>query len=120
MKSEFIKQHTNRQRTREESIRERRARTFDEQLQNAKTQPEVLKKVLKEDPEDPKGEGLNDDRSGWAEAALREFAMQTGSDLEDLVADLMGDLAHFCDRVGLDWQEQVQRGRLFYEEETAD
>lgn len=74
-------------------------------------------KTPPQDPDDADG-NLNDKRSDWAQAAIVAFAIATGSDLEDAIADLIGDLGHFCDRHGLDMQRQVDRGREFYDYET--
>jgi hypothetical protein len=63
---------------------------------------------------------INQDRSGWAAEALVAFCNETGSDLEDAIADLIGDLGHFCDRHGMDLREQINRGRDFYLYETQN
>lgn len=69
-------------------------------------------------PSDP--EDQNDDRSMWAQAALQTFAVQTGSDLGDCVSDLIADLAHFCDRHGLNLASEIKRAEFHYDEETAN
>lgn len=70
------------------------------------------------DPDYPKIENINEQRSDWAAEAIVAFAETTGSDLEDALADLIGDLHHFCDRHGMDMSEQIERGRDFYQYET--
>lgn len=67
-------------------------------------------------PPDP--EGMNEDRSRWAETAIFEFQRQTGADLEDAVSDLLADLMHWCDRHETDFEHELQRARYHYEEET--
>jgi hypothetical protein len=69
-------------------------------------------------PPDP--EGMNEDRSRWAEAAIHEFQRQTGADLEDSVSDLLADLMHWCDRNGIDFDTETDRARRHYDEETED
>ena len=69
-------------------------------------------------PPDP--DGMNADRSRWAEAAIFEFQRQTGADLEDAVSDLLADLMHWCDRRKLDFDKELDRARSHYDEETED
>lgn len=75
-------------------------------------------KKRKDPPPDP--EEMNDKRSEWASRAVREFMIETGVDLEDAVCDLIADLHHFCDRHGLNFQGQLDRGLVHYEEETSE
>ena len=70
------------------------------------------------DPDYDESEEINERRSGWAEEAIVAFVEATGSDLEDAIADLIGDLGHFCDRHKMNMQAQVERGREFYDFET--
>lgn len=62
---------------------------------------------------------MNDQRAEWAEAAIETFQATTGTDREDAVADLIADLRHWCDRNGLDWKTELDRGRAMYRDETA-
>lgn len=68
-------------------------------------------------PPDP--EGRNDDRAKWAAAAVRQFQSETGTEFEDALSDLLGDLMHFADRVALDFNHELSRARMHYEAETA-
>jgi hypothetical protein len=70
----------------------------------------------------------NDQRAGWAEDALMAFARRTGTianrigDREDpflIVADLLADLAHWCDRNGVDLQAAIQSAGRHYKTETG-
>jgi hypothetical protein len=68
-------------------------------------------------PPDP--ENMNDDRAAWAGAALREFQRQTGTDDENAVNDLLGDLMHWCDRKGVDFDDELTHARWHYDAETT-
>jgi hypothetical protein len=68
-------------------------------------------------PPDP--EGLNGDRAEWAARALRTFQAATGTDRDDALADLLGDLMHLADRDGYDFDRELKRARQFYAEETT-
>jgi hypothetical protein len=67
-------------------------------------------------PPDP--EAMNNDRSEWAAAALRHFQCTTGTDFEDALADLLGDLMHWCDRNAVHFDDELSRARMHYEAET--
>jgi hypothetical protein len=69
-------------------------------------------------PSDP--EAQNDSRSDWAEVAIRAFMQATGSDAGDAVSDLLADLAHYCDRHGLELGHELCRACSHYEEETTN
>jgi hypothetical protein len=47
-------------------------------------------------PPDP--EEMNDERAEWAMTALEAFKAATGVEDGDAICDLIGDLAHLCDR----------------------
>ena len=68
-------------------------------------------------PPDP--EGKNDKRAAWAGAALATFITQTGTDEENAVGDLLGDLMHWCDRNNYDFEAALARARWHYKAETA-
>jgi hypothetical protein len=68
-------------------------------------------------PPDP--EGLNNKRAEWAAVALRHFESTTGTDFEDALTDLLGDLMHWCDRNALNFDDELSRARMHYEAETA-
>jgi hypothetical protein len=43
----------------------------------------------------------------------------TGCDEEDAVHDLITDLAHWCDRKGMDFNEELNHAANMYNEETS-
>jgi hypothetical protein len=67
-------------------------------------------------PPDP--ENLNDDRAGWAQAAIASFIDKTKSDDCDAISDLLADIAHYCDRNGFDMKEELRRAAFHYHAET--
>lgn len=77
----------------------------------------ATKKTLPLDPEEQ-----NSDRSQWARVAIRAYQIETGTDDQDAISDLINDLAHFCDRhpeyetVG----EAIRRARNSYSDETKN
>jgi len=68
-------------------------------------------------PPDP--DQMNDDRSEWAQAALSAFIVETRTDKEDAVADLLADLMHWCDRNKLEFDHELNRARDHYRAETG-
>ena len=76
------------------------------------------KKKAKQQPPDP--ENMNDGRAEWAAAALRHFQCTTGSEYDDGLSDLLGDLMHWCDRSGIDFDAELSRARMHYEAETTE
>jgi hypothetical protein len=68
-------------------------------------------------PPDPDNE--NERRSDWAERAIARFRHDTGSDLEDAAADLIGDMGHWCDRYGVSFTDAIRRGLYHYASETS-
>jgi hypothetical protein len=75
----------------------------------------VVPKIVKPDPDEK-----NADRARWAEAALICFQIETGTDDEDALADLLCDLMHWCDREGYAFKEALRRAKSHYGEETTD
>ncbi len=69
-------------------------------------------------PPDP--EKKNADRAEWAASTLRHFQCTTGSDYEDALGDLLGDLMHWCDRNNFDFELALERARGHHEAETTD
>lgn len=65
------------------------------------------------------GDGLNESRVQWADSALQVFQQETGADLQDAVSDLLGDLMHWCDHQGQDFENELRRARFHYEVETG-
>jgi len=68
-------------------------------------------------PPDP--EGMNGDRAEWAAAALRHFQCITGTDYEDSLGDLLGDLMHWADRNNFDFDAALARAQGHYAAETG-
>jgi hypothetical protein len=68
-------------------------------------------------PPDP--EYMNDARADWAATAIHCFAQKTGTDDEDVLADLLCDLMHWSDRHGGDFENALRLARLHYDAETA-
>jgi hypothetical protein len=103
----------------QEALINRRLAEINKQIADAKS--ECAKAVLPpNDPESPEYQDMNGQRSGWAQAGLMAYAAATGSDLQDLIADLIGDLGHFCDRHGLDLRHELDRGEEMYRFETQE
>ena len=70
----------------------------------------------------------NDDRAAWAEVALVAFGQHTGmvrSRTGDdevpflVVADLLADLAHWCDRNNVSLQSALKHAAMHYQTETG-
>jgi hypothetical protein len=68
----------------------------------------------------PDPDGKNALRAEWAETALRAFQEETGTDDEDMLADLLCDMMHWCDREGFVFKEALRRATSHYGEETTD
>lgn len=65
----------------------------------------------------------NNDRAGWAQAAVDAFASKTemdraGEDFETIAADLLCDLMHLCDKNGVKFHEVLERGNANYQAEV--
>jgi hypothetical protein len=82
---------------------------FEGKLKDFHEKPEL--------PPDP--EGMNDDRSAWAGAALATFMQVTGSEKEDALGDLLTNLMHYSDRNNFDFDAALDRARWHYEAETG-
>lgn len=67
-------------------------------------------------PPDP--EGMNDERTSWAERAINTFIEATGTDREDALPDLLANLMHWADREGTDFNANLETARMHYEAET--
>jgi hypothetical protein len=67
-------------------------------------------------PPDP--DNMNDQRSDWAGAAVAMFVQRTRTDQEDALSDLLGDLMHWADRHGFDFDNELDRARTYYGDET--
>lgn len=68
-------------------------------------------------PPDP--DGKNDDRAACASAALVAFLDETHTDPQDALPDLLGNLMHWCDRSGRDFDAALERARKHYAAETG-
>jgi hypothetical protein len=79
----------------------------------------------------------NDDRAGWAAKAVETFARQTkqlkeGDELppvdaegpndwwEEVLGDLVADLIHLTDRLGIEWGDVVIRGESCHGDEAGE
>ena len=65
-------------------------------------------------PPDP--ENMNDHHAQRAAVILRQIH---GSDYEAALADLLCDLMHWCDRNGLNFDDELCRARIHYDAETT-
>lgn len=70
----------------------------------------------------------NDERASWAEVSLLAYGQRTGTvgetvgDDEDpflVIGDLLADLAHWCDRNGIDLQLALGYATRHYQKETG-
>lgn len=62
----------------------------------------------------------NETRAGWGEVGLMGFLCATGEPQttgEDEISDLIADLAHLCDRDGMDFEALVTRARMNWQAE---
>jgi len=65
----------------------------------------------------------NVNRAAWAASAVAEFQAVTGSDDEDAVADLLGDLMHLCARKSKKYgtfEECLRRAEEFFGYENRE
>ncbi len=66
----------------------------------------------------PHPDGMNDKRAEWAGCAVRHFQSLTGTDFEDALSDLLGDLIHWSDRNNFDFEAALDRACFHYEAAT--
>jgi hypothetical protein len=82
--------------------------------------PPADRAALNSLPSDP--EDMNDARAEWAGDALAYFARKHGEEEEGCeaqnLADLLADLAHYCDRNGLSLDGCLTTAQMHYAEET--
>jgi hypothetical protein len=64
-------------------------------------------------------DGMNSQRAVWAKATLQSFVKQTGTEYEDALGDLLGDLMHLSDREPFDFDLALERARSHYAAETG-
>jgi hypothetical protein len=79
---------------------------------------EQMEKLKKPGPYPADPDEQNDDRASWAETALLAFMVETGTDADTAIMDLTCDLLHWCDRHNVVFDQQLERGRGHYQEET--
>jgi hypothetical protein len=63
---------------------------------------------------------MNETRADWAAAAIAVFMLQTGSDLEDSLGDLLCGLMHWADRDNFDFALALDRATYQYKAELAE
>jgi hypothetical protein len=68
-------------------------------------------------PPDP--DEKNMERAEWAHRAILAFESATGTDREDALADLLGDLMHWSNVYGQDFDRELDRARRHYASETT-
>lgn len=81
------------------------------------TPKKATKKRTRHLPPDP--ERKNASRARWAGSAVEAFMRETGTDKEDALKDLLGDLMHWADRNKTDFDAELLNGRRYYADETA-
>lgn len=67
-------------------------------------------------------EGRNHMRALFAAEGVRAYGERTGvidEDAETAIKDVINDLGHLCDALGIDFDHLVERARLSYEEEVT-
>ena len=98
-----------------DKIRQERAAEWDELVSNSRDE---VKSVPPEDPHRDPNTPTNDERAGWANTALRAYTQEVGVDVcETAAQDLINDLAHWCDRHGVDlWDCWESAGRNYHDE----
>lgn len=66
---------------------------------------------------------LNLERAAWAESAVDAFQIETGTDDENAVADLLCNIMHLCrfepQKYG-EFEDQLERARANHAGEVAD
>lgn len=62
----------------------------------------------------------NSDRAGWALTAVRAFQQATGSDDDTAIYDMLCDLHHLADEIGLDWDGLLGMADYHYEAEVEE
>ena len=81
-------------------------------------------------PPDP--ENMNHARAESAFRAIRKFSKDYGENIDEFggkaqldifeqnTSDLFGNLAHLCDRLGLDFGDLVRKAKFHYDAETEN
>ncbi len=60
----------------------------------------------------------NETRTAIAAGLVDAFKDKTGADQCDALADLLGDLMHYADAYGFDFDEELRRARNYHDEEV--
>lgn len=65
----------------------------------------------------------NIERAGWARVGIDAFAKKTGltkaDGLETMIVDFLGDLLHYCDLEGLNYEDLIRQARANYDAEQS-
>lgn len=64
-------------------------------------------------------EQITDDCAKHAEVAISAFIAGNGEATGHVVADLIADLQHWCDKHNVSFHSELERGRQYYSEETT-
>jgi hypothetical protein len=67
-------------------------------------------------PTDP--QERNDERAHWAQVTLAAFVAETGTDENTALVEFLAGVMHWCDRAGMSFDDQLERARSLYREET--
>lgn len=87
----------------------------DKKIEQARQE---LAQLRTNEPTPPDPDNMNEFRSDVAFEAVSFFMALTGTDAEDAVADLLGDLRHFADRHNMDYAAEDRRGQAHYAAEV--
>jgi hypothetical protein len=67
-------------------------------------------------PTDP--QARNDERAHWAQVTLAAFVAETRTDEGGALVEFLAGVMHWCDRSGDSFDDQLDRARVLYREET--
>jgi hypothetical protein len=67
-------------------------------------------------PTDP--QERNHERALWAQVTLAAFVAETKTAESDALAEFLTSAMHWCDRAGVSFDDQLERARSLYREET--
>jgi hypothetical protein len=117
----MAKQNPDEYQTGYEDCRHAVSYAYEALREHAETKAVSIGRQLPSDPE-----GMNDNRADWAGHAISAFQIQTGTDFDDALKDLLCDLMHWCDRTTfedgetkIDFDAALASARMHYEAETA-
>ena len=66
----------------------------------------------------PDPDNQNQERAEWAQQTLSFFRKLTRTDPEDMLCDLLTNLAHWCDENDYDFETELRRAADHYADET--